>query len=103
MTARPARAVLVSSPITLIPKQLEESRVYFGLQFKVTQSIMVGKSQWREWLVPSAVRKRRRTMVVGAQLAGFSFVFNSGPNPAEKRLPHFRWVFLSPLTYLDNH
>lgn len=41
-------------------------------------------------------------MVVGAQLAVFSFVFNSGPNPAEKRLPHLGWVLPSPLTCLDN-
>lgn len=41
-------------------------------------------------------------MVVGAQLAVFSFVFNSGPNPAEKRLPYFGWVLPSPLTCLDN-
>lgn len=44
---------------------------------------MVGKSQWQEWLVTSAVRKERRAMVVEAQLTVFSFVFNSGPNPAE--------------------
>lgn len=63
---------------------------------------MVKKSEWREWLVTSAVRKRRGTMVVGAQLAVFSFVFNSGPSPAEKRLPHLGWVLPSPLTCLDN-